>query len=146
MADRDRAVADESLSLIGLDHPLIGSYLEAYRAAPADALGISAKSRDGKPGALALWQVLATNEKRHQVAKVVALAVDPAGHRQPTMEKLLDEMFQNEPASASLSRERALNLLADSVEPMLHRDLIYRGFVKEGQAYEASLVGWIEVV
>lgn len=146
VADRDRAVADESLSLIGLDHPLIGSYLEAYRAAPADALGISAKSRDGKPGALALWQVLATNEKRHQVAKVVALAVDPAGHRQPTMEKLLDEMFQNEPASASLSRERALNLLADSVEPMLHRDLIYRGFVKEGQAYEASLVGWIEVV
>lgn len=145
VADRDRAVADESLSLIGLDHPLIASYLEAYRAAPADALGISAKSRDGKPGALALWLVVATNEKRHQVVKVVALAVDPAGHRQPTMEKLLDEMFESEPAVTSLSREQASNLLVDSVEPMLHRDLIYRGFVKEGQAYEASLVGWIEV-
>jgi hypothetical protein len=108
-------------------------------------LGISAKSRDGKAGALALWRVVATNEKRHQIAKVVALAVDPAGQRQPTMEKLLDEMFDSEPTVAILSREQASNLLADSVEPMLHRDLIYRGFVKEGQAYEASLVGWIEV-
>jgi len=144
VADRDRAVADETLSLIGLDHPLVAAYIDAYRAAPADALGISAKSRDGKSGVVALFQVVATNEKRHQVAKVVALAVDFAGHRQPALEKLLDESFQTEPASALLSRDQASSLLVDSVEPMLHRDLLYRGFVKEGQAYEASLVGWIE--
>jgi superfamily II DNA or RNA helicase len=143
-ADRDRAVADETLSLIGLDHPLIAAYLDAYRAAPADTLGISTKLRDGKSGTLALWQVVATNEKRHQVSKVVALAVDPEGRRQPALEKLLDEMFQGEPASPTLSRDKASNLLLDAVEPMLHRDLIHRGFVREGQAYEASLVGWIE--
>lgn len=145
VADRDRAVADETLSLIGLDHPLVAAYIDAYRAAPADALGISAKSRDGKSGAVALWQVVATNEKRHQVAKVIALAVDSTGHRQPAMEKLLDEMFQTEPTSAVLSRDQASSLLVDAVEPMLHRDLIHRGFVREGQAYEASLVGWIEL-
>ena len=145
VADRDRAVADETLSLIGLDHPVVAAYLDAYRAAPADALGISAKSRDGKSGAVALWQVVATNEKRHQVAKVIALAVDSAGHRQPAMEKLLDELFQSEPSSAALSRDQASSLLVDAVEPMLHRDLIHRGFVREGQAYEASLVGWIEI-
>jgi superfamily II DNA or RNA helicase len=145
VADRDRAVADETLSLIGLDHPLVAAYLDAYRAAPADALGICAKSRDGRSGAVALWQVVSTNEKRHQVAKVIALAVDPAGHRQPAMEKLLDELFQSEPTLAALSRNQASSLLADAMEPMLHRDLIHRGFVREGQAYEASLVGWIEV-
>jgi superfamily II DNA or RNA helicase len=145
VADRDRAVADETLSLIGLDHPLVAAYLDAYRTAAADALGISAKSSDGKSGAVALWQVVATNEKRHQVAKVIALAVDSTGHRQPSMEKLLDELFQTEPASAALSRDQASSLLVDVVEPMLHRDLIHRGFVREGQAYEASLVGWVEL-
>ena len=145
VADRERAVADETLSLIGLDHPLVAGYIDAYRAAPADALGISAKSRDGKSGAVALWQVVATNEKRHQVAKVIALAVDSAGHRQPAMEKLLDDLFQTDPASAVLSRDQASSLLVEAVEPMLHRDLIHRGFVREGQAYEASLIGWIEV-
>ncbi len=145
VADRDRAVADEKLSLIGLDHPLISGYLDAYRSAPADSLGISAKSREGKVGTLALWQVVATNEKRHQVAKVVALAVDPSGHRQPALEKLPDELFTAEPAAASLSRDQAAGLLSDAVEPMLHRDLIHRGFVREGQAYEATLVGWVEL-
>ena len=145
VADRDRAVADETLSLIGLDHPLVAAYLDVYRTASADALGISAKSSDGKSGAVALWQVVATNEKRHQVAKVIALAVDSTGHRQPPMEKLLDELFQTEPASATLSRDQASSLLVDVVEPMLHRDLIHRGFVREGQAYEASLVGWVEL-
>jgi len=143
--DRERAVADESLSLLGLDHPMVSAYLDAYRSASADGLGFCVKSIDGKQGALALWQVVSTNEKRHQVAKVVALGVDAAGHRQPSMEKMVDELFKAEPAVPSLSRVEAATLLSDVVEPMLHRDLIYRGFVKEGQAYEASLVGWIEV-
>ena len=144
--DRDTAVADDSLSLLGLDHPLIARYLALYKSAPPDALGICAKSRDGKSGAIALWQVVATNEKRHQLAKVVALAVDADGHRQPTMERLLDEIFQRDSAPPALSRAAASNLLVNVVEPMLHRDLIHRGFVREGQAYEAGLVGWIEVV
>lgn len=143
--ERERAVADESLSLLGLDHPMVSAYLDAYRAVAADGLGFCVKAIDGKKGVLALWQVVSTNEKRHQVAKVVALAVDAAGHRQPSMEKMVDEMFKTEPAAPSFSREEAATLLADVVEPMLHRDLIHRGFVREGQAYEASLIGWIEV-
>ena len=146
VANRDRALADATLSLIGLDHPMIASYLDAYRSTPAEALGISAKSHDGKSGALALWQIVATNEKRHQVARVVALAVDLAGHRQPSLEKLPEELFQREPIRTIMSRDQAIELLVETVEPMLHRDLIYRGFVREGQAYEASLVGWIEII
>jgi hypothetical protein len=38
-----------------------------------------------------------------------------------------------------------VRLLVNAIEPMLHRDLIHRGFVREGQAYQAGLVGWIEV-
>jgi len=144
VADRDRAVADETLSLIGLDHPLVAAYIDAYRAAPADTLGISAKSRDGKSGAVAIWHVVATNENRHQVARVFALAVDTSGHRQPAMEKLPDELFQSVPSQSALSRDQALRLLGDAVEPMLHRDMIHRGFVREGQAYEAKLLSWIE--
>jgi hypothetical protein len=61
------------------------------------------------------------------------------------MEKIADELFHGEPVAAGVGRSDASALLSDTVEPMLHRDLIHRGFVREGQAYEASLVGWIEV-
>lgn len=145
VADRDMALRDEAMSLIGLDHPMISGYLDAYRASPAEELGISAKSRDGKGGALSLWQVVATNEKRHQISRVVALAVDAEGHRQPAIERLADDVFDWEPAPPVLSREQAASLLVGAFEPMLHRDLIHRGFVREGQAYEASLLGWIEL-
>ncbi|MEN3366482.1 MAG: hypothetical protein V7606_3756, partial [Burkholderiales bacterium] len=40
----------------------------------------------------------------------------------------------------------AESLLHDIIEPMLHRDLLHRGAVKDGQPYQASLVGWIEAI
>lgn len=144
--DRDRAVADESLSLLGLDHPMVTAYLAAYRSIPADVLGVSVKAIDGKKGALSLWQVVSTNDKHHHVSKMVALAVDAAGCRQPSMEKMADELFHSDPVAPIIERSDASTLLSDIVEPMLHRDLIHRGFVREGQAYEASLVGWVEMV
>lgn len=146
VADRDRAVADESLSLLGLDHPLIAGLLSTYRAVPADQLGFAVKSTDGRRGVLSLWQVVSTNDKHHKVSKVVALAVDGEGRRQPSMEKLVDDYFHGEPAEPATGRDQSLALLNDSIEPMLHRDLIHRGFVREGQAYESSLLGWVEVV
>lgn len=145
VSDRDRAVADESLSLLGLDHPLIAGYLDAYRSISADQLGLSVRAANGKQGALSLWQVVSTNDKHHQVSKVVALGVDAEGKRQPLLEKLVDEIFHCDPSAPEADRPHALSMLANVVEPMLHRDLIHRGFVREGQPYEADLVGWIEM-
>jgi hypothetical protein len=80
-ADRDRAVADEKLALLGLDHPLIFGWMENARALKAEELGVSVSSDIAREGVLSLWQVVATNEKNHRVATVMPLAVDAEGRR-----------------------------------------------------------------
>jgi hypothetical protein len=95
---------------------------------------------------LSLWHVVATNDKGHRIAAVVPLAVDGEGRRYPSLEKAADELFQAEPASPTLSRGEAMRLLSATIEPMLLRELGHRGIVREGQPYQAELVGWVEAV
>lgn len=142
--DRDRALADDGLALMGLDHPIVEGWMRVARESPPETLGVSV-SVPGKSGVLSLWHVVATNEKGHRVSSVVALAVDPEGKRSPPLEKAADEIFHAEPAPPGLSREEARTVLTDVLEPMLLRDLSHRGVVREGQPYQAELVGWVEV-
>lgn len=146
VSDRDRALADERLSLLGLDHPLIADYLDVLRSTAAESLGLSVKGEDGREGILSLWHVVATDDKHRQRSIVVSLAVDEEGKRSPSMEKFVDQLFEAEPSPPVMDREQAAEMLSVVIEPMLHRDLVHRGLVKPGQAYETDLVGWIEVV
>lgn len=143
--DRDRAVADEALSLMGLDHPVVDEWLQSRRDTSPDEIGVSVRS-PGRTGVLSLWHVVATNDKGHRIAAVVPLAVDGEGRRYPSLEKAADELFQAEPASPTLSRGEAMRLLSATIEPMLLRELGHRGIIREGQPYQAELVGWVEAV
>jgi hypothetical protein len=136
-------VADEGLALMGLDHPAVEGWLRTYREAAPETLGVSVKA-PGRAGILSLWHVVATNDKGHRTAAVVALAVDSEGKRCPPLEKAADELFHAEPAPPVLSREEALRLLSDVIEPMLLRDLVHRGIVREGHPYQAEPIGWLE--
>lgn len=141
--DRDRAVADEGLSLMGLDHTAVEGWLEAFHDTPAESLGLSVRG-GGRAGVLSIWHVVATDDKGRRTAAVIPLAVDSEGKRCPPMEKAADEMFHAEPARPSMGRDEALRLLSDTIEPMLLRELVHRGTVREGQPYQAELVGWVE--
>ncbi|MCC6132213.1 MAG: DEAD/DEAH box helicase family protein [Acidobacteria bacterium] len=143
--DRDRAVSDEGLALMGLDHPIVEGWLHAARDAAPESVGISVRL-PGKVGVLSLWHVIATNDKGHRTAAVVPLAVDQDGRRCPALEKAADELFHAESAAPRLARDEATRLLSGTVEPMLLRELVHRGVVREGQPYQADLVGWVEAV
>ncbi len=142
--NRDRAVADEGLSLMGLDHPAVEGWLKAFRDLPAEELGVSVRS-PGKEGVLSLWHVVTTDQKGRRTAAVVPLAVDAEGKRCPAMEKCADDLFHAEPSKPVLAREKAHAILSEILEPMLLRELGHRGTVREGQPYQADLVGWVEV-
>ena len=82
----------------------------------------------------------------YRTSAVVALAVDAEGKRCPPLEKAADELFRAELAPPRISREEAAHLFSETIEPMLLRDLVHRGAVREGQPYQAELIGWIEAV
>jgi hypothetical protein len=75
---------------------------------------------------------------------MLTLAVDDEGQRIPSWEKQADRLFQLEPASAD--SEPQVDLLTETLEPMIQRELVHRGFLAENQGYDARLVAWIEVV
>jgi hypothetical protein len=51
------------------------------------------------------------------------------------------QLFQLEPESANT--EPQIDLLTETLEPMIQRELVHRGFLVENRGYN---VGWVEVV
>jgi hypothetical protein len=74
---------------------------------------------------------------------MLTLAVDLEGQRIPSWEKQADRLFQLEPAAADA--ESQVDVLTETLEPMIQRELVHRGLLGENQAYNARLVGWVEV-
>ena len=75
---------------------------------------------------------------------MLCLAVDAEGQRIPSWEKQADRLFQLAPALPE--REPQIDLLTETLEPMIQRELVHRGFLAENRGYDARLVGWMEVV
>lgn len=138
--DRGEANESEHLHLVGLDHPFIETLLRRYRQLPAEEIGIAVKA-NGTNGVLSIWEIETHNDKGHDVHSILKLAVDQNGNRLPIVEKHAEAYFQKPATDAS---ENNLALLP-KLETVVERELKFRGIVKEGQPYSASLVGWLDV-
>lgn len=142
--DRDVSLEREDLELMGLDHPLVVSYMNRYRDLSPEEIGIRVKSADDRTGVLSVWHITTQGDSGETKTMVLSLAVDDQGQRMPSWERQADQLFQSAPsASESPSRQR---LLTDTLEPMILRELTHRGFVGENRGYDAKLIGWVEVV
>ncbi|KGR75216.1 DEAD/DEAH box helicase [Ureibacillus sinduriensis] len=143
--EREMSLKEENIELLGLDHPLVSRYIEIYQNQDPKYLGIIVKSRDQMNGIVSIWNVTVQGEKKDIKQYVVSIATDLDGNRIPKWEKQLDEIFQFNSADniPDINREY---LLKDLIEPMLQRDLIYKGIVTEDRDYQTKLIGWIEVL
>lgn len=142
--ERDESIQRQDLNLLGLDHPLLVSYMTRYRNLPPIEIGVRVKSPNRRSGILSLWHVMTQGERGETRTSVLPLAVDREGQRIPTWERQVDQMFQLPAAETAI--EGPDRLLKQEIEPMLQRELMHRGIVGENRGYEARLIGWVEVV
>ena len=142
--DRDAAIDVENVELLGLDHPKVVQYMQQYRTVPETEIGIRVKSDNDRTGVLSIWHISTQGDKGETRNLMLTLAIDRDGQRVPAWEKQVDRIFQLPPANTN--GETQLNLLTESLEPMIHRELVHRGFLGENRGYDARLVGWVEVV
>jgi len=142
--ERDLSMQRQDLSLLGLDHPLLVSYMTRYRNLPPGEIGVRVQSPDRRSGALSLWHVATQGERGETRTCVLPLAVDIAGQRCPAWERQVDRLFQLPATPHRLDAPD--RLLHQEIEPMLQRELIHRGIVGENRGYEARLIGWVELV
>lgn len=142
--DRDSSLDVEDVELLGLDHPTVMSYMEQYRETPETEVGIRVQADDGRKGILSIWHVTTQGEKGETRNRILELAVDKEGQRVPAWEKQADRIFQLPPANTNGTTQ--LEVLTETLEPMIHRELVQRGFLAENRGYDARLIGWVEIV
>jgi len=142
---RELSLQKEKVQLLGLDHPLVTAYLLKFRNLPADELGVRVQSPDGNSGVVAIWAVEARGDKGQVKRTIVPLAVDMQGKRLAAWERHLEKIWHGQPSSINgANSEQMLNLLHDSLEPMLQRELEHRGLAKGSRGFETNLIGWVE--
>jgi hypothetical protein len=142
--EREESLRREDVELMGLDHPLVVSYLNRYRDLPPREIGVRVRSNDGRTGVLSIWCVTTQGERGETKTTVIPLAVDDEGQRIPLWEHHVDHMFQLPPTLKDKTVHE--NILADTLEPMILRELMHRGFLSQQRGYDAKLVGWVEIV
>lgn len=142
--DRDASIDLENIDLLGLDHPVVVQYMERFRKASEEDIGIRVRSDDDRTGVLSIWHVTTQGDRGETRNQILTLAVDEAGQRIPSWEKQADRLFQLDPVASD--REPQIELLTETLEPMIQRELVHRGFLTENRGYDARLIGWVEVV
>ena len=141
--ERDASMDRKDVELLGLDHPLVVSYMTRFRNLPATEIGVRVRSENNRGGVLSLWQITTLGDRGELRSNILPLAVDSDGQRVPAWERQVDRMFQLPPSPAP--RQADEGMLSQIVEPTLQRELVHRGIASEQRGYEARLIGWVEV-
>ena len=142
--DRDRAREEDGIELMGLDHPIMLDALTRWQGLSADQLGVAVAGDDG-PAVVSWWLIHTEGKDGKRRAFVQPLAVSAAGRRLPTLEAHGADLLRREPAPPTLSLEQRRELLSDTVEPMIRREVNHRGLVPESGGYSSKLICWAEV-
>jgi hypothetical protein len=144
--EREVSLQKENIQLLGLDHPHVAALLRRFRDLPPEDIGVSVRSVDGIAGVLAAWLVECRGKRGSLKHAIVPLAVDADGKRLVALERHPDTLWRLQPVSESaIQKEKKLRLLREVLEPMLQRELEYRGLAVSSGGFEAKLIGWLEV-
>lgn len=145
---RELAKEDDSLSLLGLEHPLLCRLMQNSRglaAAERALVGVSHRS-SGEPVVLSVWRVEIHGAGGFFRQTVVPLAIDKVGNRLPSGENLLNSIREIQPAAESaLDVHQRRHLISAVLPQMLRRDLEHRGLIGDGTSLAIQLVGWAEL-
>jgi hypothetical protein len=143
--DRDLAQSDDSIELLGIDHPALSELLSKWRSAPASEAGATAKVGLGRKAVLTFWLVQTYGGGSDRGTHVVPVAVDADGKRVPTLEKQYQSCFSAPSGTVQFSQSEREKLLAEAIEPTLQRELGHRGIAALDKGYATQLVSWVEV-
>jgi hypothetical protein len=143
--DRDKATSVDGLELLGLDHPIVEEALGRARATAPEDLGVAVKSDNGMKGIASWWLVEATTHKGERRSFVLPLVVRKDGTRVPQAERNSERFFSLSPVVSSMALAERLEMLHQTIEPTLQRELRHRGVITDEGSFTAELLTWIEI-
>lgn len=138
--DRERALQDENLQLLGLEHPIISKMMRQHIALDATQRSFVGKIK-GLPsgGLLSIWKITTQGKDGQTSHHVVRIGIDEAGDRAPWLERAENAILSLEP-STSTSLDKWRKVVAElkrRMHELLHRDLNYSGIINDETSYSA---------
>jgi len=139
-SDRDRALQDENLQLLGLEHPIIDGLMRQYSALDPGTRAVTGRVRGlAGGGLLTIWKVDAQGKDGQSTHHVVRIGMNKNGDRAPWLERLGDKVMAME-SSTSVAMKDWQQLARDNkqrLQELLHRELNYSGIINEESSYSA---------
>ena len=142
--NRELGREQEGLELIGLDHPLMVEALERWQGLLPEMLGVTVEGGEG-PAVVSWWLIQTQGKSGEQRSSLQILAVDQDGKRISKLEQEGIDLLRRDAGQSNMSKENRQELLHNSIEPMIQRELDHRGLVPENGGYSSKLVAWVEV-
>ena len=136
-SDRDLAVQDENLQLLGLEHPIVKKLLGAFAALPAGSRFLAGKF-DGMSdsGLLTIWKIETHGKNAQPAVHIVRLGINNQGERAPWLEKMRDAVLAIQPDRDAFTLWQGQAALRKGIiQDLLQRELRYSGIIDDGVAY-----------
>jgi hypothetical protein len=138
--DRDAALQEDALQLVGLEHPLVSQFMHKYSSAGADSRALAGKAnRIAGEGVLTFWKI-STHGKNGQASNhIVRIGLNLDGDRAPWLERLGVDILGMQSTSASVEQWKTFATKNKvHLQELLHRELSYSGIINDEMSYSAT--------
>jgi hypothetical protein len=147
--DRDKALQEEELNLLGLEHPDVKQWLDTYTSLNPEnrALVGNIEGNGDETGLITIWLVVIHGKGGQIQQRVVRLGISEGGERSPYLERLSQELLRARPSQTHRFQDRGQvsSLVNGTASELLHRELVYSGFLPEEASYSSRLLACIGV-
>lgn len=138
--DRDDALQEEALQLVGLEHPVVNQFMLkyssvdiVYRALAGKVNGIAGE------GLLTLWKISTYGKDGQAIHHIVKIGMNTEGDRAPWLERLDDKILGIQSPSTPAEQWKILAANKKSrLQELLHRELTYSGIINDEMSYSAT--------
>ena len=144
--NRDLATSNDSIELMGLDHPLVQEEIGRWRSLPPEDVGIAVEGDIGETVLLSFWMVEASTGNGDRRVVMQPIAVKQDGTRVPAVERQCERYLHAATTTPVYSPEQRLEIFLQIVEPTLQRELKHKGTANGDGSYSAELIGYVEIV
>ncbi len=142
-SDRNLALQEERLELLGLEHPVIRSFMQQYLALDDSMRALIGTVKSiPQSGLLTVWKIH-TNTKDGQTSQhIVRIGISTGGARAPWLEVLKEELLTLIPLSteSGVDWPSFASQNKSRIHELLHRELVYTGIINEEMSYSATFL------
>ncbi len=138
--ERNIALEEDSLQLLGLEHPIVNQLMQKYLSVAADVRALAGRVTEiADSGLLTFWKISAQGKDGQASHNIVRIGLNADGDRAPWLERLDDKLLGLKTSAAIPDQWKALAANKKSrIYELLHRELTYTGIINEDMSYSAT--------